>query len=488
MKRTTWLLLGLVVVGAFLRWINLSESMPFFYDQARDALKAVGILHHNFVLAGPATDTPGLFMGPLWYYLLAPLYFIFRGNPVWVTVAVSLFDLAAIPLFYVVGRIFFNRRVALLAAAIWAMNAHAVAYARTLTNPSSTVFWTLLLIYFLNRRSVVLVSLIVAVLFQLSPAATVMIFPFVVYEFWVQTRGRVNVWWIFLAVGIFLASLIPQTAFEFRHQFIGLSSIVPLVLGGKGGAGNIVNTWLSHLLVWLQTVQNYSFPEGYIVAAVTFFLGLWLINKEKIAQKKMFLAWAILPVLMFVFIYIRSESHPHYLLAWAPAMVLLAAYLFSYLKQRSLVAFIFVLAVFLQFNFLGIYGEVILKNHIGQPADPNPIGFNDEVRVVDFVYSNHLKGPFGYYAYNLTPYWADETWQYLFSWYGQSKYGYVPERNGGNLVYVIYEPDPFYGDFVQGPWLRKLEAFHYKGQGDYQKGPFKIRKMTRCKGVCGVWD
>ena len=56
----------------------------------------------------------------------------------------SFFDLATIVLFYFVGKKFLNQKVGLVAAALWSVGALPVAYARTLSNPSTTAFWVLL--------------------------------------------------------------------------------------------------------------------------------------------------------------------------------------------------------------------------------------------------------------------------------------------------------------------------------------------------------
>lgn len=483
--KTRHILIGLVIIGAFLRWFNLPESTSFFFDQARDALKATGILNGNFTLIGPTADTSGLFMGPLWYYFLAPLYKISGGNPVLVTALVSLLDLAAIPLFYFVSQLFFNKKVSLVAAAIWATNAHSVAYARTLANPSTTVFWTLIFIYTLKKGNFIFASIIFSILFQFNPATAFLMLPFIALVYWKEIKNKVNPKTQILATGIFLASFTPQLAFELRHQFIGFRNL-PLVLRGHGGSvANIINTFQSHFEIWLQGGADYTFPESYILAGATFFLGLWLILKDKkILEKRFFLLWATVPVFTFIFVYLRSESHPHYLLAWVPVLVFLLAYLFVQAKRGGLVLVLFLGAVFLHFNLAGLNREIILKDHIAQPADPNRIGFNDQLRVIDLIYEDAKGNPFGYHAYNITPYWADDNWQYLFNWYGQEKYGYIPERHSGDFIYIIYEPDPFFGDTFQKPWLAKFEEFHYKPLSIQKSGLYQIQKFSRCESAC----
>ena len=74
-----------VALGAFLRLYHI-ELFGFANDQARDANIAQGILKSDFPLEGPqfSVDTTGDrgHLGPIYYYLIAPVYFIFNGDPI----------------------------------------------------------------------------------------------------------------------------------------------------------------------------------------------------------------------------------------------------------------------------------------------------------------------------------------------------------------------------------------------------------------------
>jgi len=117
-----------------------------FYDQARDALKAVAILQGRFVLVGPTTDVPGLFMGPFWFYLLAIANLISRNNPLGVAFLISFFDLATIYFLYVLGKKFFSTKTGLITATIWAIAPFAISYVTFLSNASTTAFLVCLLV------------------------------------------------------------------------------------------------------------------------------------------------------------------------------------------------------------------------------------------------------------------------------------------------------------------------------------------------------
>jgi hypothetical protein len=479
-NRPLTLLALLVLVGMILRWFNLFDSTSFFFDQARDALKVAQILQGHLALVGPATDTPGLFMGPLWYYFLTPLYWIFRGDPFFVLLAVSLLDILTIPLVYFVGRVFVREKMALFAAGIWAFNAQAVAYSRTLANPSTTVFWTLLFVYFLFKKKIVFASIFLAITFQLNPPSAYLLLPFVVLVYIKTIFGQVSWRKQILGAGVFIGSFFPLILFEIRHGFGASKNASTLILGGGGGLTGIFSTIGYHFQTWLKSVTDYSFPGAPLLAVIFIGVGITALWRGKKPRQVFFKQWLFIPVITYVFLYLRYESHPHYVLSlMAPVIFLIAWGAVLVTKKRWYLAVI--LAGFFVFANQGnLQREIFLKDHIAQPGDPNRIGLGDEMRIIDLVYLDAKGSKFGYYAYNVLPYWGDEAWQYLFKWQGLRSYGYLPERNGGDIIYVIYEPDPFMKKQIQEPWLEKFNGDYQKVQ-DFSVGEIRVRKMVRRK-------
>src|SRR6266576_4992192 len=83
MKRVLIPLLLIFAFGYFLRVIFLpSKALTFGYDQARDAVNALEIVHGHIKFFGPSASQPGLFHGVFYYYILAPFYLIGKGSPI----------------------------------------------------------------------------------------------------------------------------------------------------------------------------------------------------------------------------------------------------------------------------------------------------------------------------------------------------------------------------------------------------------------------
>src|SRR3989304_8930727 len=121
---TIYVLLTTILLGAFfVRAFRVQELLAFYFDQGRDALVIWKLWHEGKpFLIGPVTGLAGIFLGPLYYYLIAPFYLLGGGSPV--TPAVFLAFLSTIATFflYFLGWKFHNRGTGLIAVTIGAFS------------------------------------------------------------------------------------------------------------------------------------------------------------------------------------------------------------------------------------------------------------------------------------------------------------------------------------------------------------------------------
>src|SRR4030065_1847158 len=81
-KEAIWL--GLILlIGAFFRLYRIGEYMTFLGDEGRDAI-IVRRLLVNFdpILIGPRTSIGDMYLGPLYYYMMAPFLLLANFSPV----------------------------------------------------------------------------------------------------------------------------------------------------------------------------------------------------------------------------------------------------------------------------------------------------------------------------------------------------------------------------------------------------------------------
>src|SRR4030042_5563705 len=86
-----WLAL-ILLIAAYFRIYKIDEYMTFLGDEGRDVI-VVRRLLVNFdpILVGPGTSIGNMYLGPLYYYMMAPFLFLAGFSPVGPAVLVALF-------------------------------------------------------------------------------------------------------------------------------------------------------------------------------------------------------------------------------------------------------------------------------------------------------------------------------------------------------------------------------------------------------------
>jgi hypothetical protein len=126
-KLTHIFLALIVILGGFLRLSHM-DLLEFKGDEAVAVMLAQKLLRGDFVGAGLMSSV-GVTNPPLFIYVLAPIVAV-TGNPVGIGVAIALLNIAAIVICFFIGKLFYNERVGLLAAALFAVSPWAVIYSR----------------------------------------------------------------------------------------------------------------------------------------------------------------------------------------------------------------------------------------------------------------------------------------------------------------------------------------------------------------------
>lgn len=146
------LLFFILALGGFLRLYRIADYMTFLGDEGRDALALKRmIVDHKFRLIGPVTSIGNMYLGPLYYYLVAPAMLLSGLSPVGPSVFVALLSVATIGLIWWAGREFFNREAGLIAALLYAVSPVVIIYSRSSWNPNVMPFFALLTLFGLWR-------------------------------------------------------------------------------------------------------------------------------------------------------------------------------------------------------------------------------------------------------------------------------------------------------------------------------------------------
>ncbi|MCK4588616.1 glycosyltransferase family 39 protein [Candidatus Woesebacteria bacterium] len=152
-NRKEAIVLGIILlIGAFFRLYRIGEYMTFLGDEGRDVI-IVRRLLVNFdpILIGPGTSIGDMYLGPLYYYMMAPALLLAMFSPVGPAVQIALLAVVTIFLVWWVGREWFGKIAGLIAAGLYAVAPTVIIYSRSSWNPNIMPFFALLIIYAIWR-------------------------------------------------------------------------------------------------------------------------------------------------------------------------------------------------------------------------------------------------------------------------------------------------------------------------------------------------
>src|SRR3989344_7129126 len=141
-NRTEGIALVIILVIALgLRLYRIDEHLTFLGDEGRDVRIVRDLLRGNLVFIGPMTSIGNMYLGPLYYYLMAPALFLSAGSPVGPAVMIALLMTVTVGLTWSLARSWFGRFPALIAALLFALSPVAIIYSRSSWNPNPMPFF-----------------------------------------------------------------------------------------------------------------------------------------------------------------------------------------------------------------------------------------------------------------------------------------------------------------------------------------------------------
>lgn len=219
----------ILLTGAFLRLYKIEAYMTFLGDEGRDALIVSRFIKHfDLMLIGPGTSIGNMYLGPLYYYLIAPSLLLAGFSPVGPSVFVALVGVATVFLVWRIGREFFSEAAGLVAAAFYAVAPTVIVYSRSSWNPNIMPFFALLVIYSIwrvwNRHEYKwLIVLGVAYAFVLQSHYLGLLLTPVILIFWYLSRVPIR--YTLYASVLFLFLMSPLVIFDARHGWRNYAAV-----------------------------------------------------------------------------------------------------------------------------------------------------------------------------------------------------------------------------------------------------------------------
>lgn len=238
---TKGLLIAILILASFLRLYRIGEYMEFLGDQGRDMVIIRDLLKNgNFFFIGPQTSIGNMYLGPYFYYLIAPFLWLFAYNPIGPSIFVALLNVLTVYLVYRVARVWFNRKAGLLSALLFAVSPVVVTYSGFSWNPNVLPLFSLLFIYLLERtvsqsKPILLLPSTLSFIMALNShyLALLLLFPaayiLIPHLFKVKDKKPL-LGYILLSFLLFLASLLPLILFDLKHNWQNTQAFITFFL------------------------------------------------------------------------------------------------------------------------------------------------------------------------------------------------------------------------------------------------------------------
>lgn len=429
--------MSLIFLFAFtLRFLSIWPANTIVgFDQARDFFDARKIISEGDLrIIGPtAGNNPNLHHGVLYlYYLIPPLVFL-GGNPTWAALWNSLFNAATLLVLFFLNKSLFNARAGLFAAIIAASSFQFIQYSGWLSNPSPTLLTVPLFFLglwsYLQKKNwgLALAGLALGISIQFELFFLYLIPTLIL--FWLLFRPKLpHLKLTLISLGLFCLSTLTMILTEVKYSFAGVFSLL--------GAGDKVGFGKASLATTL--------PQFLDRVGGTFAQNLWPIRTEL----GIFLAVLLIGTLLlhlrqkgalFILLYLLSpalmlllgyHNAPWFLIGLPPAIALAAGFALSKIRYLTISAALLVLIVWANTQaVVNSFGKFQLLLEPDQSSQ-----MSKQLQVIDYTYTASNHEPFTINTLT-NPLYINAVWGYHYSWYGWSKYGYLPSWSGGDQLH-----------------------------------------------------
>lgn len=443
---TFWILI--YIVSLSLRYWYSSTELCFYTDQSRDAIVANQILQGDWKLFGPVVNGRGaIFHGVLYYYVIAPLYALGEGNPFFVNIALSLLStIGLIPTYFLAKKVLKKQVLAFMVVGMMSVSLSAIETSASFWNLQlSIIIFPAYCLFLLKsyERITILNGLMVGLLLGLL----------------VQS-GFSNVQWLLPYVVVFGLLLIRQ--YKTRKiwrvvaaSLLGLglavfSMILAELVAWKRGLFAMQDSlhWVNNTGLSIQNAQ--SVAVWYFNGLTSFLLpymplataGILLISVPVIYQTRKDRRWLWLGLFLCppVVSQLLTNSAASYVLTGYESIiyifvVLVFYHVFALYGKRlsgriRLLIVVTLFALFTLSNVVMLWRDKITDETLACVWDSGSLA---ELHAIVYTYERANGEPFSIDVV-AEPYGINLKYGYLYSWYGQKKYGYTPVFAGGTQV------------------------------------------------------
>jgi len=410
-KKELLFVLLIFLVFLFTRFYQLEERSEFRWDQVDNAWAAKDILiDGKLPLVGMvAKQNTGFYIGPLYYYFVAPFYWLFNFDPIASAVIGRVASIITFIILYIVTKKIFGKATALLTILLYALS-FFIINADAYQWPINFIpIVSLLIFYFLyrvisgNEKDIVPLSIFTGLSFHLN--FTAVFFPLIIAlssPFFPRTKKTVR--YLLIGLLLFVLFLVPNIVYELQNKGTSTSHMFSYIDSYYHGF-HLRRLFQLTSLAFIEYKAFFSVFNaewiGFLVLPL-FSISLWLSNiTKKYLLLFLNILWLVVPWGVFS-LYTGEITNYYFSLSILLVLINIAFILATLLQSKNLtfrigaVLFVVLFAYinitkFFSFQIQGIdYHKEQVRKKI---MDGNKINFTqgDPQSFIYYIYKERLE-------------------------------------------------------------------------------------------------
>lgn len=437
-QKRYWLMGLILLIALFFRAYKLKEFYGFDHDEDLFSLIVKDIVvDHHLRLIGQLTSIEGVFIGPLFYYLLIPFYVLFNMNPLSANVLTILISLSTIASIYFIWTKFFGKTTAIIGGLIYATSLGIVDFDRWVVPTQPTILWTVWYIYCLfallkgeYKLAIPISTVLIGLIWHIHLALLPLILPLFLAYF-LSERKKISPRLLIVSILLFLIISGPFWLFEIKHNFLQSRSLfvnrsgVGAVIVGLDRFYKIIDSIIK--VVNTTLFQDWSLPN-YLVSVVALGTLILAVVKKYFSLKQTLLMVSYFGAIIVVQMITTNQISEYYFsdLMILP-ILLVSVFLGGLAKNKKFFWMIVMLIIF--------YPLINLMIFVNRPEPWHRYKYKEQT--IEYIKADVSENGYSCIAINyISRPGVDRGFRYLLWWKGLK----LVTTNSGAPIYNIVIP------------------------------------------------
>ena len=342
--------------------------MTFLGDQGRDAIIIKRIITgEHFPAIGAPTSVGQVYLGPFYYYFIAPWLLLFKFQPIGLAFGVAVYSSFYLLVNYFIVKELFNKKIALISTIFLSFSSVLIDFSRFSWNPNLLPLFVLLTIYFAIKslqtnkwHYFFLLGAFLSFSIQLHYLALFLIpaigIIFLSSLYKKSVKQLISQFHNFLiSVLSFIIFSSPLIIFDLRHNFLNSKLFLALFKSSGTSFTSKINSFFDSFYYLNFYSFNINLNKFFIYVLLVFlFIILFTLIKKSSNLKTFLLIFFITIVGMSLY---NGPKHPHYFGILFPLYFVIISYFLASLNQSSFgkIMIVFFISGYIFLNFQKYY-------------------------------------------------------------------------------------------------------------------------------------